>query len=213
MPAYFSMTLQFEKKRLHPHFVKNIYASIIKCGFAFKSGYWYHEDASLEEITAWNQERLEQNFELGMSQHGKHDYMQAVFDADIFSEFRTFWMCPESEIFFEIIIPEDEILDEQGRMFAYNMEKIYPIKALAQELWSSCGVDAIQTSLEESGGAYELDAVKLGKEVILAPFAIIKTEDFAMFPQSYFKDEEISMIQNDGVLVEKRPMDGIVYVF
>ena len=201
MPAYFSMTLQFENERIKPDFVRRVYSEIISCGYDFKSGFWFHQNANLNEIIEWNQNLLEQGFKLGYTQHVKHDYMQILFASEIYSELRGFWMYSDEEIAFDLIIPEGDILNcEGGNAFVDN--KVVPIKELAVKLWEASVVDAIQTSLELDNGYHPLNKVFAGVNIAVNPFAIVKEEVYKKFPEGFFADKLVSSIGNDGILTE-----------
>ena len=201
MPAYFSMTLQFENKKLKPYFVEELYSKIISCGFEFKSGYWFHENASLREIIDWNQNLLEQGFELGYDQHVKHDYMQILFDSEMYSEFRGFWMYSDEQITFNLIIPESDILNQEGGN-AFVDKKVFPVKGLALFLWESISVDVIQTHLELEGGCFSLAEVSRGENISVSPFAILRGDYFKKFPLKHFEDDILTELKDGGVLIE-----------
>ena len=206
MPTYFNMTLQFEKNRLKPDFVKELYFKIISCGFEFKSGYWVHENASLDEIIAWNQDLLEKGFNLGFTQHVKHDYMQILFKSEAYSELRGFWMYRDSSIDFNLIIPEYDILNRMGGE-AFTQSKVTPVKELAKEIWESGIPDAIQTCVECDYGYYSINQIYSGVNISINPFAILKKDVHKKFPKGFFCDKTASLLGNNGILLES---DGTV---
>ena len=69
MPAYFNLSVQFRRDELYPTFVKDFYALLDEAGMRFQSGYWGFEEDSLEETTEWNQRKLEEDFNLGFTDH------------------------------------------------------------------------------------------------------------------------------------------------
>ena len=208
MPAYFTLTMQFEKKRIHPDFVKEVYSQMISCGFDFKSGYMIHENASLDEIIDWNQKRIDVGFVLGYTQHYKHDYMQILFQTEYYSELRGYWMYFD-EVAFNLIIPEGSIMTSEGSD-CFVEEKIIPVKKLAIKMWEAGIVDAIQTSVELSDGCYSLSSVLSGNGISIIPFAILPENAFACFPDNYFKNKEIvsSRIGKHGVFLEPKLQSG-----
>lgn len=200
MPAYFSMTLLFENSRLKPNFVYELYSQIISNGFTFKSGYWFHKNAKLNEITEWNQKLLDSGFQLGFTQHVRNDYMQILFKTEHYSELRGFWTYSGEGIAFNLIIPEHDILNcEGGDVFIDT--KIHPMKQLALMLWKSNCIDAIQTNVELDEGYYHLKDIKSGKNISVNPFAIINQNVFNCFSNDYFKDKNILEIDN-GMFIE-----------
>jgi len=198
MGPYFSMTLQFEHKRLKPTFVEELYSKIISCGFGFKSGFWFHGNAKLDEIIKWNQKLLEKGFKLGYKQYVKHDYMQILFNSEVYSEFRGYWMYSENQITFNIIIPEFDIINYD----TFIDEKVFPVKQLALEIWKSNIVDSIQTSVEFDFGYASLSEISDGKDISVHPFAILKEDDYKRFSEDYFNTYLITEVCNDGILVE-----------
>ena len=203
MPAYFSMTLHFENKRLNSNFVRTLYSKIISCGFDFKSGYWFHENAKLEEIINWNQKLLEQGFRLGYTQHVRNDYIQILFSSEIYSELRGFWMYSDSEITFNLIIPEYDILNTEGGD-TFISGKINPIRNLALELWKENLADAIQTSLELDCGYSPLEEIFEGINLSVNPFAIINADVYKSFSKDFFFEKIIGTIENKGIFIENK---------
>lgn len=201
MPAYFSMTMQFEKKRVHPGFVKEVYSQIISCGFGFKSGYWFHEEATLDEIIDWNQRLLEKGFTLGFTQHVKHDYMQILFTTEHYSEMRGFWIHSSDEVVFHIIVPESSILNCEGGLY-FIESKVAPVINLAIKLWESGIVDAIQTSLELDEGCFCLSDALTGKNVSVSPFAVLPEKAFEQFSDGYFSKMNLCKILKNGLFIE-----------
>ncbi len=86
----------------------------------------------MEETTEWNQRKLEEDFNLGFTEHHSHDYKQVIYKFGGYSEVRGFWMnnYPEDgEFTHEIIIPESDVLAEG-----------YPVRFKEEELrnfWDS----------------------------------------------------------------------------
>ena len=92
MPAYFNMSLVFERKDIYPEFTRDVNDLLQKAGLKFKSGYYDEKKYSLEEISSWNQKHLENNFQLGFTEDCSHDYKQMLFEYGGVSEVRGFWM-------------------------------------------------------------------------------------------------------------------------
>lgn len=210
MPTYFDVTLLFKKERLKSNFVKNLYYKIISCGFEFKSGFWFHEDANFNEIIEWNQNLLEQGFKLGFTQHVKHDYMQILFESQIYSQLRGFWTYSEKEISFSLIVPEYDIIKEDENYIYFIKEKIDPLKKLAIHLWESNFVDAIYTSLELYGMHHSLYEVCNGIGISVTPFAIIGENNYKCFNKDYFIMNKKLKIDNNGILIEN-DKDKLIY--
>lgn len=152
MPAYFSISVQFERKELYPSFVKDLYSVLENAGLKFKSGYKWCEKENLNEITEWNRKLLEQNFRLGFTEHYTHDYKQVLFDHGDYSEIRGFFLnnYPQDNLFvFEIIVPESDIMEAEGSG-VFIKEKIEEWTGIAKEIWTFEPVRAIQMGPEDS---------------------------------------------------------------
>ena len=143
MPAYFNMSLVFERKDIKPNFTRDVHNMLHKAGLVFKGGCFDAEKYSLEEILCWNQKHLENNFQLGFSEHYSHGYKQMYFKYGEFSEVRGFWMnnYPEVDEFtLEIIIPEDDILEynENGQFgCSYRVKEIQMLVNACKILWNN----------------------------------------------------------------------------
>ena len=110
MPAYFSISFELNKSQTA---VKEFCAAVIDAGLVFKSGYWGFENDSFDDIVAWNQNKLDNNFQLGYTEHYSHDFKQMLFDFSDFSEVRLFVMNDKksSTFDFNLIIPEDDFVE------------------------------------------------------------------------------------------------------
>ncbi len=201
MPPYFGMHLQRKTGCLPENYVAQIYAAIMGFGCPFKSGYGngFHEVATYEEIVSWNQTKLQQGFKLGRTEHCRNDYMQILFDSQVFSEMRGFWSYDESEISFSLIIPEYDILYCDGNSKEREARISY-LRMLGIRIWETGLVNVIQTSLEIDG-YYNMDRVLAGENVMTRPFAIIPRDALKHFKNTYF--EGMVDVVNNGVLLEK----------
>ena len=178
MPAYFNLSLQFNRSELYPGFVKDVSSALERAGLNFLSGHWKAEQDSRDEILRWNQQKLEQDFELGFTEHVSHDYKQTLYTFRDYSEVRGFWMnrYPEPNCFtYEIILPEEEILvSEGGEVFQKEHEEI--LLGLAERLWEFPYVHIIQTGLEGNDAATGPGKMRAGILPNIQPFAIVGTE-------------------------------------
>jgi hypothetical protein len=195
MPAYFSLVVSFDKIRLYPNFVKDIYNIMFENGFGFKSGYWNSENDNLEKIISWNQKLLEKGFRLGYKQNVKNDYKQVLFNTDLYSELRAYWLCYKDEIIFRIIILEADMLEYEGGNF-FIEEKLDPIKNLAKSIWNSGTIDLIQTCLEEDENI-SLSEFLTGTFPHTYPFSIAKKSLLFIDNNKY----ETVDIKNDGIFI------------
>ncbi len=176
MPAYFNLSVQFRRRDLYPSFVRDFYAKLDEAGMAFQSGYWGFETDSLEETIEWNQRKLENDFNLGFTEHHSHDYKQAVYGFCGCSEVRGFWMnnYPEHGAFtYEIIIPEADVLEEEWPA-KFREEKLGELLGLAGRIWQFPLVKAIQTGLEGNDASTSLTKLAGGEYPNICPFAIVE---------------------------------------
>ncbi|MCD7992023.1 MAG: hypothetical protein LUK37_09725 [Clostridia bacterium] len=176
MPAYFNLSVQFRREDLYPLFVRDFYAVLHKAGMAFQSGYWGFENDSLEEIIEWNQRKLEDDFELGFTEHHSHDYKQVIYGFGGYSEVRGFWMnnYPESGAFtHEIILPESDVL-ENGYPAKFIKEKMEELLELTIRIWQFSLVKAIQTGLEGNDASVSLSKLTGGEYPNTLPFALVE---------------------------------------
>jgi hypothetical protein len=214
------MVIQRKTDKLAKDYVKSIYAAIIDAGFPFKSGHWFHKDATLDEIIVWNQAKLEAGFQLGDTEHVRNDYMQIMFHAEQYEQMRGFWMYNENEIQFVLIVPESDIFAPNCDVFmpmdaSPNREdiiqenKIAAIRELAIKIWNSGLADIIQSNLESSGSR-SIDAVMNGKSLSIEPFAIIPKGIKNKFSDNFFLGKNVAAIGNDGLLITA-PVKGYMY--
>lgn len=211
MPSYFNISIQFRRKDLYPCFVQDFYSALFDAGMQFCSGYWESEKNSYEEIVAWNQKKLEQNFVLGYDQHVKHDYKQMLYDFAGFSEVRGYWMNeePEKGVFsYEVIIPDDEVFEgyeeiisegeiEERYVWLYEREKMEGLIKLAEGIWQFPCVRAIQTGLELDVET-KLGALEKGAEPSVRPFAILDKIRYALDEKEYLAER---VAGRDGVVI------------
>lgn len=176
MPAYFNLSLEFERKDLYPHFVSDLFEILEQAGLEYLSGYWEAEGDSRDEIIRWNQKKLEQDFQLGFTEHHSHDYKQVLYSFGGYSEVRGFWMnqYPEKGCFtYEIIIPEEDVLEhEGGEILKKEHEKI--LIELAERIWEFPYVKAIQTGIEGDDASTGISEFEQGKAPNMYSFAVLE---------------------------------------
>lgn len=197
MPAYLTLTIQRKTNKLTSDYVKQIYMEIIHSGYPFKSGYWFHENTSFQEIIEWNQTKLKKGFQLGFTEHASNDYMQILFYSTEYSEIRGFWIYDETDITFNLIIPEKDILNHNKVL----ENKVAPLRNLSIQIWKKGLADVIQTIVEFDMGYCDIKTILCGEDVTVHPFAIIPENCIEFFDDDYFKEQELLYIENNGVLV------------
>ena len=176
MPAYFSIDFQYKKSDLCSSTVEDFFDKLIFCGLSYKSGFWNSEKDSLEEILVWNQRKLEENFQLGYTEHYSHNYKQMLFDFHDFSEVRL--IVTNSNISksfsFYLIIPEDDFVEyddmEKCKRLTHKMELV---EELAFSMWKTGDMCCIQTAWECSDCVTDIFDIIKGTEPSVEPFAII----------------------------------------
>lgn len=187
MPAYFNISVQFRRDELYPTLVKDFYTLLDEAGMKFLSGYWGFEEDSLEETIKWNQRKLEENFNLGFTEHHMYDYKQMVYSFGSYSEVRGFWMnnYPDDEEFtHEIIIPESDVLAEEY-LVQFKIEKIEELMELSKRIWQFPPIKAIQTGLEGNDASVSLVKLAGGRYPNIWPFAIVEETEVCYNDSEY----------------------------
>ena len=198
MPAYFSISFELNKSKTA---IKDFCNALIDAGLVFKSGYWVFEDGSFDDIVAWNQNKLDKNFQLGYTEPVSHGFEQILFDFSDFSEVRLYVMNDKkaSTFRFNLIIPEDDLVEfiEQGKdvISHKKTEKMELLRSLAKKMWDSLEILAIQTAWEYSDSPPEAKQISNKIKPQIEPFCIIK---------------ESSMIDKLGLPFEKVGQNGVL---
>lgn len=194
MPAYFSLTFELYKSQ---DAISAFCETLIHSGLVFKSGYWGFEDDSFEDIIKWNQNKLDENFELGYTEHHSHDYKQMLFDYFGFSEVRLFVLNNKKErtFSFELIVPEDDLLGEYSVQL--KIERMEQLKSVAKKMWVGTDTLAIQTGWEESDIPPSAEEIAKGMKPQTEPFCIINSSSFEKEPVLVYE-----YIERSGVLIE-----------
>ena len=198
MPAYFEMSLQFRREDLYPGFIPDFDAALDRAGVKFDSGCWEDRGLSQGEITAWNQKKLDQDFELhdDFLEWGSNagDYKQSFYHFENYTKVRGFWINrypSRDEFSFTLIIPEGEIFrwvpgDKQGEeLFQKGLpagfyqpviraEAAEKLLTLSQTLWQFPAVRTVQTMMELSDAATSLEDLRAGSLPTACPFAILE---------------------------------------
>ena len=200
MPAYFSLNFELNKS---PTAIKDFCNALVDSGFAFKSGYWGFENDSFDSIIAWNQNKLDDNFQLGYTEHHSHDFKQMLFDFTNFSEVRLYVMNDKksSTFGFHLIIPEDDFVEwtkDNDEYIPHNkIEKMALLKNIAIAMWNSIEILAIQTAWECSDVPPKAKHISRKTRPQIEPFCIIK--DSSVLDSLGLPFEKVG---RNGVLIE-----------
>lgn len=202
MPAYFSISFELNKTKTA---IKDFYKTLIAAGFVFKSGFWGCENESFDEIVAWNQNKLDDDFELGYKQHHSHDFKHILFDFSDFSEVRLYVDNQKKSATFilHLIIPEDDFLEwvtsDAKTIERRKYEKMDLLKEFSKTVWNSVEILAIQTAWECSNSPPRVKRISNYIHPQAEPFCILKessvTENLGL---------PFEKIGRNGVLVEDR---------
>lgn len=177
MPAYFEMSLQFQREALYPDFIRDFDAALDRAGLRFLSGCHWDGFPSRREISAWNQQRLDENFVLGMDEPSSHDCKQSLYQFGDYTEVRGFWMnqYPVRDAFtYFLIIPEHEVLE--GGVLRFRAEAAEELMELAKGLWQFPPVRSIQTGLELSDPPLSLSELRRGQSPDACPFVLVECD-------------------------------------
>lgn len=201
MPAYFSLTFEMYKSK---DAISAFCETLIHSGFVFKSGYWGFENDSFDDIIVWNQNKLDENFEIRFTEHHSHDYKQMLFDLFDFTEVRLFVMNNRKKrtFSFVLIVPEDDLLDyteeNEGKYSVRrNTERMEQLKSVSKKMWVGTDTLAIQTGWEESDIPPSAGEIAEGIKPQIEPFCIINSSSFEKEPALVYE-----YIERGGVLIE-----------
>ena len=177
MPAYFSILFELKKG---PDAIRNFCEALLHSGPSFKSGYYESQNDSFQEILAWNQNKLNENFQLGAAEPAFHDYKQMQFSYLAFSEVRCFILNErESPAFhFHLIVPEDDLLEygeeaEGVCSVRRKTEQMEQLKSVAKKMWGNTALLAIQTGWEESDFPPSAEEIAGGARPQAEPFCVL----------------------------------------
>jgi hypothetical protein len=191
MAAYFSLVMEFSRAELDYDNMKELNAYIKHAGLQFRGGAWHAEGMTLDEITDWNQKKLEEDFVLGYDENCENDYKQMDLSYDGFSEVRGFIMNEEpvrGEYTFTLLIPEEEVAIDAK---TYKKEAVDKLKDIASKLWILPKARTIQTELELGEGiANEMD-IREGVAPSACPFAIVSEKQFGRMDTANYTAEHI----------------------
>lgn len=202
MPAYFSIIIDIKKENKYDGIFADFVEVLKKNGFVFKSGFWGFENQPLEEIISWNEERLKEDFELGLDEHYSHGYRQICWDYHDFSEVRSYILNNRDRNHFSIniIIPENDFIAYEKGKEIYDNEIVRDLFELAVDIWEWGYVETIQTELELSDPPAMLESVENGEGPLVEPFAIIPLKYYSdLFGEKYRKQ----IIGRDGILLQR----------
>ncbi len=195
MPSYFSIVFELNKSKTA---IRDFCTALVDGGLVYKGGLLEFEKDSFDEIVAWNQKKLDENFQLGFTENYSHDYKQMEFAFSDFSEVRLFILNEkESETFaYHLIVPESDlveyVLQGQGYIPCRKNEKMELLKTLAKHMWTRVEILAIQTGWEGT-----LWGIKPENTLHAEPFCIIKKASVPGDLSLPFEEME-----RDGVLIE-----------
>lgn len=202
MPAYFSLDVIFQHKKMKDSFVEEIYSIFQESGFIFKCGYWDAKDLTLDEIIKINTRLLNEKFELGYTQHFSEGYKQVIFEHHDL-KVRLFWMMIDDEVLLSINIPEYDVLHEEEMYtsdYKFKNEVIDVLFKLAQNIWNLDYADIIQTCLELEDHI-TINQLSNGIVPSINPFCITRQELYGAISNKIIFPSEVRELKNDGVSI------------
>jgi hypothetical protein len=142
MPAYTTVAFRFVKES-RGVLVQRFYEAFSSEGLAFSHVHPWGCDPklTLEEIIEWNQQKLDEDFELGYDENVSNDYRQILLAGHPFSECRIYVLNGRVSLAFHCIVPESEITSQ-------NCD---PILRVADRIWSTLPVRNIDSFGEGDG--------------------------------------------------------------
>ncbi|WP_394175350.1 hypothetical protein [Thalassotalea litorea] len=162
MPAYATIEFEILRKNLTETLVKEFYDAMFVHGLNFEKVFVWgcDENLKIDDIIAWNQEKLNDNFKLGFTQDISHNYRQILICGTPYSECRLFITNYGESFSFHVIVPEDE-------MHAENIDLL--LKA-SENVWNALPIEIIQ-SYGELNDSYKFVDIQSANEVSIEFFA------------------------------------------
>lgn len=169
MPAYATVEFEILRKNLTETLVKEFYDSFFVHGLNFEKVFAWgcDENLQIEEVIAWNQEKLNNNFKLGFTQDVSHNYRQILISGSPYSECRLFITNYGESFSFHVIVPEDEM----------HSENIDLLLKASENVWNTLPIEIIQ-SYGELNDRYRIADIQSANEVSIELFAFISQYDF-----------------------------------
>ncbi|XXX77445.1 hypothetical protein WMF30_01550 [Sorangium sp. So ce134] len=148
--------------------MRDFYGALRAAGLGFQCvlAWGCPGDLTLDDITAWNQTKLDAGFTLGFDEHVSNDYRQILLGGSPFSECRVILLNRAESYSFHIIVPEEEVTDSRWIW----------LRSVAEHVWRSLPVAAIQTYGELGAGA-SLRALDAGAAPASMAFAFYDRAD------------------------------------
>ena len=143
MPPYMTLSFGFAKDAKH-ELVRRFYEHFGAEDISFLGvlAWGCSPDLSMEQIIVWNQQKLNEDFELGYDEHVSNDYRQVLYSVPPFSECRVFIMNNNEEIRFYCIVPESEI----------DQSNCTSLLTAADRVWANLPVRVIDSYGESDDG-------------------------------------------------------------
>ena len=186
MPAYYTVSFQYERATLDPNYLSAVYSAMLQGGFTYGGvlAWGCRGDMGLDEVIRWNQERLDRDFELGYTEDVSNDYRQVLLHHPQYRECRVLILNGSRLI--SVIVPEADIMDIGGPFPAelyiaeaeglagyIRQEQLEPLKQLALAVWNRVLPVSVQT-YGELGSETDHEALKAGEPPSLLPFALVR---------------------------------------
>lgn len=176
MPRYLSVSFQYSRRKLTDHTVRAFCDTLLRGGLSFAGGVLSSEGDSYDEIIHWNQQKLEQNFQLGHTEHYAHDYKQMYLQYADFSEVRLciFNQRKEACFSFELLFLEDDLFaDDPVHTWALRMNQFTKIEKLAAYMWENEAMECIQAGWEYAEEPVLYEDITAGVRPLIDPFCIL----------------------------------------
>lgn len=199
MPEYLSVSFQYSKKKITDQTIRAFCDVLFSGGVSFAGDCKGNEGASCDEIIDWNQRKLEQNFELGYTEHSSHDYKQMRLQYADFSELRLFINNEREQDFFsfELLFLQDELfVNTAANTRALRKAQLSKIEKLAVHMWENENMDCIQAGWELADAPVSHEDIAGGDSPLIDPFCIL--------PKSLFREEwqaEHQTVGRNGVFL------------
>jgi len=193
MPTYTSVNFRMQKSSIYPALVEDVYKAL---SYEGEEGIRLHvvpqktEEMTLNEVTSWNQARIQSNFCLAPTQHFSNDYKQVELMGTPYSTCRAYFYNETYLDFFSLhlIVPEECVARHGAEI----------LKELAKSVIKRLPVVTVSTSNETAATTATIELCH-HEELCVEYFGYAKHGLIAA--SDYFKLSELE----DGLFVEYAP--------
>ena len=171
---YFTISFCFTYEKCKElNFVEKIYTSFFNNNFKYLKPCYEATDWTLGKIINWNQNKLQNKFDLGFDEDISNDYKQIYLSNKNYNEIRLFWIYEKDYIFLNLIVPLEDIFIEHNNISCYFKDKIFELINLCKIIFRKHNVELVETLWELDGSENLTDIFYKEFYPIFNPFGIV----------------------------------------